>query len=81
MQNRAVEVVFKCKGCGTVKTVIGRPGLGKMTCPKACDSITVEGSGNLCGRDSFFIEDKKCRFVDHQVLKLHVTPHTSSTIL
>ena len=81
LQNRAAKVVFKCKGCGTVKTVIGRPGLGRMTCPTACDSITVEGSGNLCGRDPFFIEDRKCKFVDHQVLKLQVTLHTSSTMM
>ncbi len=81
LQNRAAKVVFKCKGCGTVKTVIGKPGLGRITCPKACDSITVEGSGNLCGRDPFFIEDRKCKFVDHQVLKLQVTLHTSSTMM
>lgn len=81
MQNRAVKVVLKCKGCGSVKTVIGRPGLGRMTCPTACDSITVEGSGNLCGRDPFFIEDKKCKFVDFQVLKLQVTLHISSTMM
>ena len=81
IQNRAAKLAFKCKACGTVKTVIGKPGLGKITCPKACDSITVEGSGNLCGRDPFFIEDRKCKFVDHQVLKLQVTLHTSSTIL
>ncbi|KAL0044100.1 hypothetical protein WJX82_009630 [Trebouxia sp. C0006] len=77
-QDRAAKLVFKCKGCGTVKTVIGRPGLGKVTCPKACDSITVEGSSNLCGRDPFFIEDRKCKFVDHQVLKLQDLPEIGS---
>ncbi|KAL0040175.1 hypothetical protein WJX79_009803 [Trebouxia sp. C0005] len=77
-QNRAAKVVFKCKSCSTLKTVIGKPGLGKITCPKACDSITVEGSGNLCGRDPFVIDDKKCKFVDHQILKLQDLPETVS---
>jgi len=81
VQNRAAKLVFKCKACSTVKTMIGKPGLGKITCPKACDSITVEGSGNLCGRDPFFIDDRKCKFVDHQILKLQVTLHTSSTMM
>ena len=80
-QNRAAKLVFKCKACSTVKTVIGKPGLGKITCPKACDSITVEGSGNLCGRDPFFIDDRKCKFVDYQILKLQVALHTSSTVM
>ncbi|DBA83060.1 TPA: hypothetical protein ACH3X1_006831 [Trebouxia sp. C0004] len=77
-QNRAAKLVFKCKACSTVKTVIGKPGLGKITCPKACDSITVEGSGNLCGRDPFFIDDRKSKFVDHQILKLQDLAETVS---
>lgn len=73
MQHHATKLSFKCRQCGAVKTIVGGPGVGGYNLPKACDSITVQGEGNTCGPDPFYIQINKSEYVDRQRLRLQVT--------
>jgi DNA replication licensing factor MCM5 len=73
-----------CRNCYTTKYIPCRSGFGGAQIPRTCESLengqsTRKPRLDKCPMDPFIIIPDKCKFVDHQTLKLQEDPETIPT--